>query len=450
MDAVSAAAEMTATRRPPNLVERMLQIRIEEWPVVCWSWLYIFAILSSYYVMRPIRDQMGISGGLENLPWLFTATLGGMILLNIPFGWLVKRLPRTRFIPITYRFFAINILAFAAALHFASPDEVTWIGRIFFVWLSIFNLFIVSIFWQTIVDVFTTEQGKRLFGIIAAGATIGAIAGSAVTALLARSVPSWVLLVGAAALLEVAVFGVRRLSRLSDRLNHVPFEQSGEEAIGGSVLSGLVRTFASPYLVNIALFLLLFAITSTFLYFEQVSFTAKAFSSRGAQTAFFAMVDLMVNALTLGLQVFLTGRVIRLLGIGGALAALPVLSIVGFALVAFAPTLMVVVGFQVARRAGNFGIARPSREILFTVLPREDRYKAKSVIDTVFYRLGDQFGAWGFGLVSALGFARGALPEIATAISIAWLVNAVWLGRCQRRLARIAEPNTSVSILREK
>jgi AAA family ATP:ADP antiporter len=418
-----------------GLIERVFQVRPEELPVVGWCWLYIFSILSSYYVMRPIREQMGVSGGIENLPWLFTATLVAMILLNVPFGYLVKRLPRVRFIPITYRFFTANILLFALALHLADREQAVWIGRFFFVWLSVFNLFVVSIFWQTIVDVFTSKEGKRLFGFIAAGATIGAIVGSAATALLARSVPTWGLLVGAAALLEVAVFSARRLSRVSDQLAQKPLSQSGEQAIGGSTLAGLIHVVKSTYLLNVSLFLLLFSITSTFLYFQQVGVAAKAFPDRGAQTAFFATVDLAVNVLTLLIQLFLTGRVVRLFGVGLALASLPLLSIFGFAVLVYAPTVAVVVAFQVLRRAGNFGIARPTREVLFTVLPREDRYKSKSVIDTVVYRLGDQAGAWSYTLVGFLHWGGSALPLLAIPISAIWLINAIWLGRRQEEMA---------------
>jgi AAA family ATP:ADP antiporter len=427
-----------------GFIERIFQVRRRELPVVGWSWLYIFSILSSYYVMRPIREQMGVSGGIENLPWLFTATLVAMILLNIPFGYLVKRLPRVRFIPITYRFFTANILLFALVLHLANKEQAVWIGRFFFVWLSVFNLFVVSIFWQTIVDVFTSEQGKRLFGFIAAGATIGAIVGSAATALLARTVPSWALLVGAGLLLEIAVFSARRLSRISDEVAHKPLSQSGEQPIGGSTFAGLMHVVKSPYLLNVSLFLLLFSITSTFLYFEQVNVAAKAFPDRGAQTAFFATVDLAVNVLTLVIQLFLTGRVVRLFGVGLALASLPLLSIVGFAILVYAPTVVPVVAFQVLRRAGNFGIARPTREVLFTVLPREDRYKSKSVIDTVVYRLGDQAGAWSYALVGFLHWGASALPILAIPISAIWLVNAIWLGRRQEEMAANAPATMSV------
>src|SRR5581483_280226 len=198
-----------------RLLQRVVAVRPEEVPAVCWCWLYIFSVLSSYYIMRPMRDQMGVAGGVNNLPWLFTGTLAGMVLLNLPFAYLVKKLPRSRFIPLTYRFFALNIVLFAIALHVATPGQQVWVGRVFFIWASVYNLFVVSVFWQLNVDLFSPAQGKRLFGFIAAGATIGATAGSAITASLATLVSPTALLIGAALLLEVAVFSVGRLARLS-------------------------------------------------------------------------------------------------------------------------------------------------------------------------------------------------------------------------------------------
>ncbi len=215
-----SGGEAVAPRRGP--LARLIDIRPGEGPALAWSWAYIFSILAAYYVLRPIRDQMGVAGGIENLPWLFTATLVGMLALNVPFAWLVKRLPRARFVPLTYRFFALNILCFAAALYLAPPEWDVWIGRVFYVWLSIFNLFVVSIFWATIVDVFTNEQGRRLFGFIAAGATLGAIAGSATTAGLAKNVPTWGLMLCAVVLLEAAVFSMRGLARLARQLHEMP------------------------------------------------------------------------------------------------------------------------------------------------------------------------------------------------------------------------------------
>ena len=423
-----------AAAQEPRLVlvlRRLVDVRAEEVAALAWSWAYIFALLASYYMLRPIREQMGVAGGLENLPWLFLATLIGMLALNLPFAWLVKQLPRARFVPLTYRFFAANILCFALAIYLTEGEAQIWVGRAFFVWLSIFNLFVVSIFWATIVDVFSTEQGKRLFGFIAAGATLGAIAGSAVTATLAREVPTWVLLIGAAVLLEAAVFAMRGLARLSQQLHEVPAESRKGETIGGSVLAGIGRTFASPYLLNIAIFLMLFSITSTFLYFEQAAIAKRSFPDRGAQTAFFASVDLATNILTLGVQLFLTGRIVKTIGVGPTLALLPALSVLGFAALAASPTIAAFVAFQVLRRAGNFALARPTREVLFTVVPREDRYKAKAFIDTVAYRVGDQIGAWGDAGIKALGFSSTVVALLAVPLSVAWLVNALWLGRAQ-------------------
>lgn len=426
-----------------GLLARLIDIRSGEGPALAWSWAYIFSILAAYYVLRPIRDQMGVAGGIENLPWLFTATLVGMLTLNVPFAWLVKRLPRARFVPLTYRFFALNILAFAATLYLAPPEWDVWIGRVFYVWLSIFNLFVVSIFWATIVDVFTNEQGRRLFGFIAAGATLGAIAGSATTAGLARNVPTWGLMLCAVVLLEAAVFSMRGLARLAQQLHEVPGAGASGEArdtaIGGGIWSGITRTLASPYLLNISLFLLLFSITSTFLYFEQAGIAKRSFPDRQSQTAFFASVDLAVNVLTLGVQLFLTGRIVGRIGVAATLALLPAFSILGFAALAAAPTIGVIVAFQVLRRAGNFAIARPIREVLFTVVPREDRYKAKSFIDTVVYRLGDQAGAWSFTGIGALGLGAAGVSGVAVPLSILWFFNSLWLGRAQERRRDTAE-----------
>jgi ATP:ADP antiporter, AAA family len=419
-----------------RLLCRIIEVRREELPALLWCWLYIFAVLSSYYIMRPIRDEMGVAGGVNNLPWLFTGTLVGMVAVNLPFAWLVKNLPRSRFIPLTYRFFAANIVLFAVALHFADQEQTIWIGRAFFIWVSVYNLFVVSIFWQLNVDLFSPEQGKRLFGFIAAGATIGAIVGSAVTASLARYVSPIVLLLGAAVLLELAVFGVGRLSRLSSSLHRQPTAAAVEERpIGGSVLAGITHAFRSPYLVNVSLFLLLFAITSTVLYFQQAGIVSQSFSDRGAQTAFFATVDLLVNTLTLVVQLFLTGRIVLWLGVALALSFLPALTILGFGALALAPTLGAIAVFQILRRAGDYAIARPTREILFTVVPREDRYKAKSFIDTFVYRLGDQLGAWGVAGFRALGATAAELALVAIPVAALWLLNALWLGRRQERMA---------------
>jgi len=430
----AAGAEASAGGFFHTFLGRLAQVRPGEAPVLGWAWLYIFSVLSSYYIMRPIRDQMGVAGGVNNLQWLFTGTLIGMLVLNIPYAFLVKTLPRTRFITVTYRFFAANILLFAIALHFADAEQTIWIGRAFFIWISIFNLFVVSVFWALIVDTFNSEQGKRLFGFIAAGATIGAITGSSITATLARHVPTPFLLVGAIMLLEVAVFSVRHLSRLSEALNARPQEAAGQP-IGGGVLAGITHPFKSAYLANVSLFILLFAITATFLYFQQASLVRDNFHDRGAQTAFFAQIDLVVNVITLVVQLFFTGRIVGILGVGVTLAILPALTLLGFGALAALPAVSTLVVFQVLRRSSDYAIARPTREVLYTVVPREDRYKAKSFIDTVVYRGGDQVGAWAYALIAMTGFGSALMATIAIGLAVVWLINGLWLGRRQALLA---------------
>jgi len=287
--------------------------------------------------------------------------------------------------------------------------------------------------------VFDADQGKRLFGVIAAGATLGGIFGSSVTASLATHISPVYLLLVSALLLEVAVFCVRRLSRLSDALHQRPTGSDGETPIGGSMLAGLGHAFNSVYLINVSVYILLFAVTSTFLYFQQADIVRQSFADRGARTAFFARVDLWVNVLTLGAQLFLTGQVLRLIGVALTLALLPLVSIAGFGALALTPTVAVVVAYQVIRRAGNFAFARPTREVLFTVVPREDKYKAKSFIDTVIYRLGDQVGAWSYAGLGAVGIALTGISIVAVPVSIAWLVNGLWLGRAQARLESARE-----------
>ena len=425
--------------REPNkvlrLLNRMIDVRPAELRALGWSWLYIFSVLSAYYILRPIRDEMGVAGGVENLQWLFTGTLFGMILVNPPFAALVIKLPRVRFISIAYRFFIANLLIFVLLLKIASAEQDMWIGRVFFIWTSVFNLFVVSVFWALMVDVFNSEQSKRLFGFISAGATLGAIVGSSIAASLASHVPATYLMVGSAVLLEVAVFSVRQLSRLSDVLHRRPTVGAEETPIGGSVLSGFTHAFKSPYLVNVSVYILLYAITSTFLYFQQADIARQAFANRGARTAFFARIDLWVNILTLAAQLFVTGRVLGVFGVAFTLATLPALSVLGFSALAVTPTLVILVIYQVLRRAGNFAFARPSREVLFTVVPREDKYKAKSFIDTVVYRTGDQVGAWSYAALSFIGLGMIGIAITAVPISIAWLVNGLWLGRKQETLA---------------
>lgn len=421
------------------VLRRFLDVRPAESRALAWSWLYIFALFLAYYVLRPIRDELGVAGGVRNLPWLFTGTLLAMLAVSPLFGWAVKRWPRERFIALTYRFFMVNLVVFLALLALTGAEQRVWIGRAFFIWVSVFNLFVVSVFWSFIVDVFDAGQGKRLFGFLAAGATLGGIAGSALTSGFVEKLGQHWLLLASIALLEVAVFASRRLGGVCAGFRTARSGDDPNRPVGGGVFAGLTHTFRSPYLLGIAGFMLLYTVTSTFLYFQQATIAEQNFPDRAARTAFFAQVDFWVNTLTLLCQVLLTGRLMGRLGVVLTLGALPLLSVVGFGALAAAPTVAVFVVVQVARRVSNFALARPAREVLYTAVSREDRYKAKNFIDTVVYRGGDQVASWSYAGLLALGLGLTGIALVAVPLSAAWLGLSVWLGRRQAKHQRETE-----------
>ena len=351
-----------------------------------------------------------------------------MLIANALFSSLVARFSRRRFIPIAYRFLIANLLIFFVLLLVISKAHQVWLGRAFFVWTSVFNLFVVSVFWAFMVDVFNTDQGKRLFGFISVGGTLGAIVGAALTATLVRKVGTLYLLLIAAVLLELGAQCVRRFPTPSDT-------KRPESPVGGSIWAGIAHGFRSPYLLGICAYMLLYSITSTILYFQQVGIAARVFTDRAARTAFFAEVDLVVNILTILAQLFITGRLLKWFGVGATLAILPALSVLGFISIGIAPALTLLVVFLTLRRAGNFAFARPARETLFTVISREDKYKAKNAIDTVVYRTGDQIGAWLDPISRWLGLGFTGFSFVAAPLAAVWLFVSVWLGRKQARMA---------------
>lgn len=429
-------------------LHRLIEVRPDEVAMLAWSWLYFFCVLSAYYVIRPIRDDMGVAGGVENLPWLFTGSLTGMLVANPIFALLVSRMPRRRFVTTWNRFFALNLVLFFVALKTAPDAQHVWLGRAFFIWTSVFNMFVVSVFWSVMADVFTNSQARRLFGFIGAGGTIGAIVGASLTTgLVARLGPANLLLVSAI-LLEVGVLAVGRLLRLAEaRPSTAGPTLSHERVIGGHVWEALSRALRTPYFLQIALNMLFFTVLTTFLYFQQATIVDAAIADRAERTAFFARIEVIVNVVTLLTQAFLTGRLVKAIGLASSLAFLPVLSVVGFIVLGIAPTIAVLMAFQVLRRAGNFAVARPAREVLFTVVSQEDRYKAKSFIDTVVYRAGDQLGAWSFALLGTIGLGVAGVSAVAVVLAALSIGNAVWLGWRQERLLQervgAADPRAS-------
>ena len=424
---------MTASNPPETrpLLGRLIDTKPGELGPVLWASAYFFAILASYFILRPIRDEAGIAGGIKNLPWLFTGTMIAMLVVSPSFAALVARLPRKKFIPIAYRFFLVNLLVFYGLFTMVPEGQQVWVGRAFYIWTSVFNLFVVSVFWGFMADAFRSEQGKRLFGFIGVGGTLGSIVGAAITASLVKVVGTAGLLLISAALLEVAVQCVRRLARLFQEGGEGRTAIPEEAPIGGGVLAGISHVVQSPYLLGICGYMLLYTIGSTFLYFQQAHIVEGAYTDRAARTALFAQIDLAVNILTVLVQALLTGRLMKRLGIAAMLTIVPAISVAGFLGVALVPTVTVLIGFLVLRRAGNFAVARPSREVLYTVVSREDKYKAKSFIDTFVYRLGDQIGAWADPVLASLGLGMAGVALVAAPLAGLWLLVGLWLGRRQ-------------------
>ncbi len=385
-------------------------------------------------MIRPIRDDFGAAGGLENLPWMFTGTLVVMLIANASFSALVARFTRRRFIPVAYRFLIANLLLFFLLLLTIPKAHQIWVGRAFFVWTSVFNLFVVSVFWAFMVDVFNSDQGKRLFGFISVGGTLGAIVGAAITATMVRKIGSINLLLVSAVLLELSAQCVKLFPR-QEHESVAKKKGGGEEPVGGGVWAGLVHNLKSPYLMAISSYMFLYAITSTLLYFQQIAVAAAAFTDRAARTAFFAKIDLAVNVLTVVAQILITGKLLKWLGVGITLAIVPALSVIGFLGLGFAPTLGLLVLFLTLRKAGNYAFARPARETLFTVISREDKYKSKNFIDTVVYRVGDQIGAWTTPALTWLGLSLTGVSFVAAPMAAVWLLISLWLGRRQAELA---------------
>ena len=410
---------------------RLLAIRPGEGRAALWSFAYFFCVLASYYVLRPVREEMGVATGVERLPWLFTGTFAAMVAAVPLFGWLAARFPRRTLLPVVYAFFIACILGLFALLR--GVGAPAWAPAAFFIWLSVFNLFVVSVFWSFMTDLWREEQARRLFGCIAAGGSAGALVGPAVTALLAPRMGPVNLLPVAAALLAGALVCVARLR--GDAPAAGPGTLPADESpLGGGALSGFTRVLGSTYLAGIALFVALGTLFATFVYFQQAQIMRSAFADPGRRTAVFAVMDLIVNALTIGAQLFVTGALATRFGVTRVLPALPVLTLAGFTVLTMAATAGVLIMFQVLRRAAQYGITGPAREMLFTVVPREDKYKAKNLIDTVISRGGDALSGWAFAGLSALGLGMAGVSLVALPLAALWIALAVYLGRREERL----------------
>lgn len=424
-------------------ITRLAAVERGEWPALVWSFAYFFALLCGYYIVRPMRDEMGIAGGVEHLQWMFSGTFLAMLAVVPFFGWISRSFAPRQFLPYVYYFFIGNLLLFFAL--FKSDLAGAWVARAFFIWTSVFNLFIVSVFWSFMADIFTAAQAQRLFGVIAAGGTAGALAGPALAATLVLPLGPANLLLLSAGFLAGAVLCIHRIVAWRRSAGASPrpaaagtagiADAPDDKALGGSVLAGIRLIGRSPYLIGICLLMLLFTTLATFLYFQQAHIVRASFDDPSKRTALFAAMDFAVNALTLCIQVLLTGRIVKTLGLNWSLALIPLLLAAGFFCLWLAPGLAVIVVVQVTRRAGDYSLMRPCREMLYVVLGREEKYKAKNFIDTVVYRAGDAVSAWVYAGLQGLGMSVAGISLSAVPLTLAWAWICHRLGRRQEHLA---------------
>jgi AAA family ATP:ADP antiporter len=405
------------------VLRRLADLRPGEAAKVLPSALWFCCLLTTNYTLRPLREAMGVAGGVEQLHWLFTATFLAMLAAVPIYGFAVARLGRARLVPVVHRFFALNLLVFFALMHgwFGDGEAVRiWTARVFFVWTSVFNLFVISLFWSVMADLFDGGDARRLFGVIAVGGSVGAIVGPSLGGLLSWWVSPSVLPLVGVVLLELAVWAMRAI---------MPSKRDRESPIGGGVLAAIPELLRSPLLLGICAYILLLTISSTTVYFIQARIIEQAFVDDRTRTTVFAAIDLIVNVTSLITQALLTGRVIRRIGLGWTLAALPCLCLIGLVGLAAAPAFASLVGFQILRRAGDYALARPAREVLYTAVDRSARYKAKNLIDTVVYRGGDALTGWAFAGLEALGLALGTVALVIAPLAGVWMAVGMWLGR---------------------
>jgi AAA family ATP:ADP antiporter len=398
-----------------------------ETKAVLLSFIYFACLMASYFILRPVRDAMGTVYGVRHLQELFTGTFVMSFLVAPVYAGLASRVRLSTFLPWVYGFIALTLLAFYTL--FARGAHDRGVAAAFFVWVSTFNILTISVFWSLMADTFSRTQAKRLFGVVAAGGTLGTVAGPAITTLLVNLVGTNRLLLLSAGGFVATAWLVRRLEREKQRLRAMGDAQETtlDRKLAGNPFDGFNLLFKSRYLLLLSLFLLLMTWISTIVYFQLGDLISKAFASREARTQAYALIDLIVNGAAFFLQLFGTGRIIRRYGVTTGLLLNPVIMVIAFLSITFSPVLMVLASMQVSRRVAEYAVAKPTREMLFTVVDQESKYKAKNVIDTVVYRFGDVSAAWFSAAVLPYGVAGLAIFGIL--VSAIWFPIALVLGR---------------------
>jgi AAA family ATP:ADP antiporter len=429
---------VTRIFRSTTVIERF------ELRAVVFSVLYFFFLFGSYSVVKPVRDAMGTVYGVKHLQELFTATFLASLVFAPLYSGLAARIRLSTFLPWVYGFVAASVLSFFALFRNVSdPQQVHWVAAAFYVWVSTFNMLIISVFWSFMADIFSRDQAKRLFGFVAAGGTIGGIVGPLIATLLGKVVGNNGLMIVSAVGFVVTAVLVRMLAHEKE---HLAAKGVGgqnttlDHKLSGGLFDGFRLLLRSPYLLLLALFLLLMTWVSTIVYFQLGDLITKAFASPDERTRAYAAIELAVNSLAVVLQLFGTGRLIQRFGVGVGLLVNPVIMVIAFLAVLFSPVLMLLAGIQIVRRVAEYAVAKPTREMLFTVVDQESKYKAKNVIDTVVYRFGDLSSSWISHAVLAFGVS--GLAIFGAIVSVIWFPVAFLLGTRYER----AQVDSSVQL----
>lgn len=418
-----------------TFLQKVFSLKDGEFKLLALSFAFIFALFSSYSLLRPVRDALGLSGGESNLKWLFLATFIACIIASLALMWLSTRIKRRFYIDFVLVFFGLNLLAFYGAMRGIASDsaEFIWLCRIFYVWVSVFNLFTFSSAWSLLSDIFSKEASQRLFGIIAAGASLGSIAGAASVKFLVAHIGTSNIIFASMILLGIAL--VLKYAMIAE-LSHFESAQSLErfdKTIGAkNPFVGFSLIIKSRYLLALCAFVLLLTSVSTFLYMEQARIIKELFPTREARVAAFANIDLIVQSSALFIQIFLTAKIAQFFKLTTMLGALGFIIGFGFIVLAFThPAFLPFVIVMSLRRVGEYALVKPAREMLFVPLSSDEKYKVKNFLDAVVYRGGDAISAQVEGIFASIGIVVVLL--VGAGISFVWGILGVLLGREYQR-----------------
>ncbi len=432
------AEQNAASRGLGRLLSRVAPIEPREVPAVVAAFCLFFCVFAGYFAVRPVRETIGTVLGKERVADLWVVTWIASLAIIPLYGYLVGKFRRSVFLPWIYGGIALALAIVGLVLK--ADEQNIAVGRFFYVFISVLNLFIVSVFWSFLLELFSSGQSKRLFGIIAAGGTAGALVGPVITDFAVAGIGnSGVLFLGAFMFLLTLIFQralitIWKKDLATETAANAAASGSGspvrgERPVGGNPFAGFVKVLSSPYLLSIALFVVLLATANTFLYFEQLRLVQEAFANTADRTRVFARLDWIVQSLTIICQIFLTGRIASKLGLTVLLVIVPIAMVGGFLALAATGTFMVLAIVFVARRVGEYAFVRPAREMLFSRLDTETKYKAKNVIDVPVYRGADALSAQVKTAIEAAGMGPGPVAIIGAGLAAAWALNGWYLGR---------------------